>query len=127
MDQHRGRLGFQPIGSLISRTVSTQRASDGTASASDRKSTPSPTGAVATSRSMPTGTRPGGSGAVTQTNSLPATIVSMAPLGTLQRDPAALLRPHVMSRLASTWEVNNTGWGWDGYVSGYELDAPISE
>lgn len=123
-DDRNPKPGSQPIGNLISRIASMQRPVDGTAAGSERKPTPSPTDATGTSRSTQTGTRLGAPGSGNRTSSLPAARTAAIPL---QRDPGALLPPHVTSQLDTTWETNNTGYGWDGYVSSYELTGPISE
>lgn len=125
MDDHRGKQGSRPIGSLISRTVATQRIVDGTASEYRQKPRDSATITPQSRRFPAIGTHPGEHGSSALTSSLPATeIAALAPLGTLHRDPGALLPRRVTSCLVSTWEGNNTGYGWDGYVSAYELVMP---
>lgn len=126
MDDHRGKQGSQPIGSLISQTVATQRIVDGTESGYRQKPRDSATITPQGKRFLPTGMPRGEHGSSALTSSLTATeIVALAPLGTLHRDPGALLPQPVTSCLASTWEGNNTGYGWDDYVSAYELTASV--
>lgn len=88
---------------------------------------PSQTDAVATSRPLPIGMRLGEPGSEGRTSLQRAAPTAKLPAVTLQRDPAASLPPHVTSQLATTTEGNNTGYGWDGFVSNYELIKPISE
>jgi hypothetical protein len=117
MDPTRAKPGSHPIGSLISRIVSTQRVVDGTVDASERRPTHSPTAATGMGRSTQTGTLPGGPGSATQTSSLPAILPEQAAL-TAQCDPARLLPQCVQSCLAAVW---------DGYVAAYELVAPLPD
>lgn len=114
------------IGNLISPIVRMQQLRGGTPDASERKPMPSPIGASVTKLLTRTGTRHGAHGVTTRTSSLPVQTVKL-PAVTLQRDPAALLPLHVTSQLDTTWETNNTGYGWDGCVSGYALLGPIAE
>lgn len=126
MDPTRAKPGSHPIGSLISRIVSTQRVVDGTVDASARRPTHSPTAATGMGRSTQTGTLPGGPGSATQTSSLPAILPEQAAL-TAQRDPARLLPQCVQSCLAAVWDDERTSYGWDGYVAAYELVAPLPD
>lgn len=125
-DDQNPKPRSQPIGSLTSRIVRMQQAGDGTPDGSERRPTPSQTGASVTKLLTRTGTRHGVHGVGTPRSSLPAPTAKL-PAVTLQRDPAALLPPHVTSQLDTTWEINNTGYGWDGYVSGYALLGPLTE
>lgn len=130
MDDLSRKQKSLPIGSLISRTVDTLRIVDGMPAGSATRQTASETAVSVTRLPTPTGVPPGERGAGLPTISRHATeivateIVATAPLGTLHRDPGALLPQPVTSCLASTWEGNNTGYGWDGYVSAYELVMP---
>lgn len=119
--------GSQTIGGLIQKIVNTRSTVDGTANALTSKPRDSATTTPPRTAFLPTGERHGGHGSGMPTSLLPATaIVSAAPPSTLQRDPGALLPQHIASRLDTTWETNNQGHGWDGYVTAYEMTAPIT-
>lgn len=124
----RGKRGSQPIGSLISSIVSTQRPEDGFPAAS--QSRPKPSGIITSSERALSriGTQPGepGSGALTSLQRRAMAVVAQAPTGALHRNPAALLPRCVRSSLAEIWVDGDDGYGWDGYVMGYELTGPLA-
>jgi hypothetical protein len=126
MDEQSRKQGSRKVGSLISQTVATQRIVDGTESEYPQNPRHSGTITPSIKHSPESGMPHGEHGSNMPTSSRHATeIVATASLGTLHRDPGALLPRRVTSCLASTWEGNNTGYGWDGYVSAYELTAPV--
>jgi hypothetical protein len=127
MVQVNAQPGLQMIGGLTSRIVNTLTAGGTTTHGSTNKPKDSKIGASGTIQPTRSGTRPGVPESETLKNSLPTIVARTELLGYLHRDPARLLMPCVKSSLAETWEGNNTGHGWDGYVSRYELTAPISE
>lgn len=123
------KLGFQPIGSLISRIASMPSAEDGEGNASLSKSRRSATIIPPRQRLAPTGTPHGEPGSVALTNSRRATaVVAAATAGDLQRNPARLLPQCVRSSIVETWDdYHDTKYGWDGRVSRYRVVRPVPE
>ncbi len=138
MDDLGRKRRSQPIGNLISSIVSTQRPADGIPDVSASKPRHSAITTPSTKVFSRTGIALGehGSGALTNLQQRAMAVVARAPTGDLHRNPAALLPQCVRSCLAEIWaDVDGSGrelgsggdgYGWDGYVIGYELTAALN-
>lgn len=137
-DESRGGNSRQ-IGNLMPRILSSLSAKDTTTIGSSERATDAETTTGPRGTFSPTIMRPGehGSATLTPLQRRAIAVVAQAPTGDLHRNPAVLLPPCVRSSLAVIWaDVDGSGrelggggdgYGWDGYVIGYELTAELSD
>lgn len=126
MDESRSGHS-RPIGSLMSETLPSLSARAERPNGSSEKARAAVTTTSAKGTSLPTTTRHGGHGSATPTTSLPAIVARTDLRDRLHRNPAQFLRPSLRSAVAATWADGDTGNGWDGHVSRYEITRPLSD
>lgn len=121
-DENRGSSSRR-IGSLISETLTSLSTKGATTPGSPSRAPAAGTTIGPRGTSLPTTTRHGGLGSGTPTalQRRATAMVAQARTGTLQRNPAALLPQSIRSSIAETWVDGDTGYGWDGYVTRYDL------